>query len=147
MPATEAKKIEICVPGCREKFVMWCKDRGGIKVWKNVNLSDPGAGDTYSPVRDFEGKDYPQPHWSVRFDRIITDVNAFRFVKELKEVKRFRVAIRQSGNGLMMKCTDASSARIRREMTKASEKYGEDCCREFDYETQECVILVPVWEN
>lgn len=146
---TETKKIEICVPGARAKFETWIKDRGGVAVWKNVNLSNPGAGDSYTPALAVEGQGmrYPKPHWSVEFSKIITDINSFRFVKEMREIKRFHVAIRRSSNGLMFKCTDASSERIRREMSKASAKHGQNICREFDYETQDCVLLLPVWES
>ena len=147
MPVTEQAKIEICVPGCREKFAMYCRERGGIKIWRDINLSNPNAGDTYTPVRDSEGKDYPKPHWSVEFDRIVTDISAFRFIKELKEFKRFHVAIRRSSNGLMLKCTDASSEKIRRACAKVKKQTGETASYEFDYGAQECVISVPVWED
>ena len=140
-------KIEIGVPGCREKFAKYITERGGIKIWRNINLSNPDAGDIYTPVRDSEGNDYPKPHWSVEFSRIVTDINAFRFIKELREVKRFHVAIRRSSNGLMFKCTDASSAKLRKAMSKIQEQTGEKPCYRFDYETQEAVIEMPVWED
>lgn len=56
-----------------------------------------------------------------------------------REVKRFHVAIRRSTNGLKFKLTDGSSSRLRREVDKA----GDTSWHEFDYETQEAVILVP----
>jgi hypothetical protein len=146
MPETKAK-IEICVPGKREQFTMFCRERGGIKVWKNINLSNPDAGNMYTPVRDSEGKDYPKPHWSVALDRIVTDISEFRFVKEMREVKRFHVAIRMGNQGLMLKLTDASTRRVREACVRMKEKYGESPCYHFDYDTQECVIEVPVWED
>jgi hypothetical protein len=147
MPAAETKRIEVCVPGVRATFEKWIKTRGGVAIWKNISLSHCGAGDSYTPARHADGSDgttpKDKPHWTKQFDRIITDINAFRFVKEMREVKRFHVALRISGTGLMMKCTDASSARIRR----ACDKAGRESSYRFDYETQKAVIELPVWED
>jgi hypothetical protein len=56
-----------------------------------------------------------------------------------KEVKRFRVALKAGAQGMLLKCSDASSRRIRRECEKACE----ESWYEFDYGTQEAVIFVP----
>ena len=56
-----------------------------------------------------------------------------------KEIKRFRVAIKTGAQGLLLKCSDSSSRRIRKECQKA----GEESWYEFDYATQEAVIFVP----
>ena len=56
-----------------------------------------------------------------------------------REVKRFRVAIKTGSQGLILKCSDAASRRIRRECQKA----GDDSWHEFDYGTQEAIIFVP----
>ena len=40
---------------------------------------------------------------------------------------------------MLLKCSDASSRRIRRECAKA----GEESWYEFDYATQEAVVFVP----
>ena len=105
-------KIEICVPCAREKFEKYIQSQGGVKVWENVNLSNPGAGNIYTPGLTRDGKEYTRPpSWTHEFHgQIIKDINAFRFVKEMREVKRFHVAIRRGSQGFCFKCTDASSA-------------------------------------
>ncbi len=135
-------KIKVLAPGARQKFELWIKVRGGVQVWDNVNLSDPGAGRVFTPTKTLTGEDYPKPRWSVGRGETITDIDRFRFVKSMKEVKRFHVAVRRSSNGLMLKCNDASSRRIERECGKVPEGYYR-----FDYSTQEVIIEVPVWEE
>ncbi len=56
-----------------------------------------------------------------------------------KEVKRFRVAIKVGSQGMLLKCSDAASRRIRKECQRA----GEESWYEFDYATQEAVVFVP----
>jgi hypothetical protein len=55
------------------------------------------------------------------------------------EVKRFRVGIRLGAQGFKVKVTDGGTRRIWREIAKAGE--GSFC--EFDYMTQEAVIMKP----
>jgi len=131
-------------PGVRDKIEKWIAERGGVKVWVSRDLSNPG-GECYTPVHMEDGQDYPPPHW--RYGKtpheIVTDIKRFKFVKEMKEVKRFHVAVRMGTQGLSMKCTDASTRRIRAACAKA----GPDSTYRFDYSTQEAVIEVPVWEG
>ena len=140
---TDTKKIEVLTPGVRAKFEDWIKTRGGVAVWKNADLSNCGAGDVFTPAKTAMGAVYDKPHWSWALDRVVTELTEFRFVREMREVKRFHVALRMGSQGLKVKCTDASSARIR----KACDKAGPDNTYRFDYETQEAVIEVPVWED
>jgi hypothetical protein len=143
MEQTEQKRIDIYVPECREKFAEWIKSRGGVARWRNINLSNPDAGDQYTPALT-DGKETGKPHWSVEYAETITDLSRFRFVKELKEVKRFHVAVHSAF--LSFKLTDASSRKIRKMCAKYSTPEA-PASYHFDYETQECVITVPVWEN
>ena len=113
----------------------WFKLRGGIAVWKSANLSNPGMTWT-TPVRDKNGELYRKPTWQAANDPvIITDPDCV-MVSEGVLVKRFHVALRVSGNGLMLKYTDASSRRVH----KAVEKAGEGAYFEFDYESQDALI-------
>jgi hypothetical protein len=136
------KKIDVSVPGAREKFEEWIASRGGIQVWNNINLSNPGAGETFTPVLNPQGQTSCKPSWSVQSGEIITDLSRFRFVKSWTEVKRFRIGIRMGRQGLLIKVTDGGTRRI----DAALEKYPESQYV-FDYETQEAVIQVPVWED
>jgi hypothetical protein len=143
------KPYEVHVPGARAKFEDWIANRGGILVWENVDLSNPGAGNMFTPVRDAEGKpnDTNQPpNWTHRYKETCTKIKDFRFVKEMKEVKRFRVAVRMGTQGLMIKLTDGSTKKLHKALDKVKEETGQDAMYRFDYSTQEAVIEVPVWE-
>lgn len=134
------------------KFRTWIRERGGVAVWQSRDLSDPGKSvSTPATIRkgDCQGQEgdrpeeiipYPKPGWQFgsQPDRVITDEKDILVCYD-EEVKRFRVGLRRSGNGLSVKCTDASSKRIR----TAVEKAGKGAYHRFDYETQEAVIMKP----
>lgn len=119
------------------KVAAWIQSRGGVAVWHSINLSNP-SGEWLTPARAEDGSYNTRPNWQCAQERVVitslTDVE----VETVREVKRFHIALRRSGNGLMFKCTEASSARIRREYSKA----GEGSSYRFDYDTQEAVIEV-----
>ena len=109
----------------------WIKDRGGVLVWKSINLSNP-SGLWLAPALDEEGKPYTKPNWQCDSspDRHITTVDEV-VVATTKEVKRFHVAVRQAG--LSFKVTDGGSRRIRAEVEKAAAKHGKPAGYRFDY--------------
>jgi hypothetical protein len=124
----------------------------GFQVWENINLSDPDRGPAFTPVFKTVGtpdannmsavERYESPSWRFGRGEVVRDIKRFRFVKSFKEVARFRVAVRMGSQGLSVKCTDASTARIR----KALAKFPGASYR-FDYEWQEAVIELPEWEG
>ena len=123
----------------RHQIWQWFQERGGIAVWKSVDMSNPGRSWT-TPLRDAEGKPMPKQHWRMEETPSLTITDPAEVVVDVpKEVKRFRVAIKVGAQGMLLKCSDASSRRIRRECEKA----GEESWYEFDYATQEAVIFVP----
>ncbi len=117
----------------------WFQERGGIAVWKSIDICTAGQSWT-TPLHDAEGQPTKKQNWRMEQtpSLIITDP-AEVVVDVPREVKRFRVAVRAGRQGLLLKCTDAASRRIRRECEKA----GEESWYEFDYESQEAVIFVP----
>ena len=117
------------------KIKSWFETRGGIAVWQGLNLSN--IRQLITPLHDEEGKRYTKPSWDMPNEpsEIITDSSQVQVGVD-KEVRRFRVGVRRSSNGLALKCTDAASAKIR----AAVEKAGEGAYHNFDYETQEAVI-------
>jgi len=126
------------IPENALRFLEWINDRGGVAVWKSIDLSDPGYSVSTPALTD--GEPTRKPHWKVGEtpDRVITDAADIDVIK-YKEVKRFHVGLRRGAQGLSIKLTDAASARVRREVEKA----GEGASYEFDYETQDAVILAP----
>ena len=117
----------------------WIRNRGGLAVWRSINLSNPGAI-WYTPVLTEDEKPYEKPSWQSESvpTRIILRPQDL-IVCVFEEFKRFHVALRVSGNGLMRKCTRGSSDRIYRALAKA----GEDSYYRLDDQTQEAVIYKP----
>ena len=117
----------------------WFQERGGIAVWKSVDMTNPGQSWT-TPIRDAEGNPTRKQNWRMEETPSLVITDPAEVVVDVpKEIKRFRVAIKVGAQGMLLKCSDASSTRIRRECEKA----GEDSWHEFDYDTQEAVIFVP----
>jgi hypothetical protein len=136
----KAKVYEMTVPGSRERFATWIAERGGIAVWPCVNLSNL-TGPCFTPALT-DGKPTGKPGWQYgNATETVTDLARFRFATGMKEVARFRVALRMGGNGMSMKLTDGASRRLNKRLEKA----GDDARYRFDYATQEAVIEVPVW--
>jgi hypothetical protein len=118
----------------------WLQTRGGIAVWRSLDLSDPGQTWT-TPKLSADGTPAPPPHpWKAEKapSRIITDPTEV-IVDVPREVRRFRVAIRLGSQGFSYKLTDASSRKLR----SACEKAGENSWYTFDYDTQEAIIWAP----
>ena len=100
------------------KMLDWIEKRGGVAVWKSINLSNPGASWS-TPALAPDCSPYQKPSWesASKPHKVITNPAEIAVVTR-KEVKRFHVAIRVSGHGISMKLTSG-------------------------YETQEAVITVP----
>ena len=126
-------------PQNAERIAEWLKTRGGLAIWKSVDLSDPGFSMT-TPVNNADGTPAVKPHWKLENtpSRIITDPAEVLVSKDV-EVKRFHIAIRPGSQGLNFKVSDGGSRRIRAE----EEKAGEGAYHVFDFSTQEAVILKP----
>ena len=122
-----------------EKMLEWIKSRGGLAIWNSVNLSNPGSSWT-TPANKEDGTPTAKPSWELadKPERIITDASECEVITA-KEVKRFHVAIRRGSEGFSFKLTDASSRKVKEAVKKA----GNEAWYEFDYGSQECVILVP----
>lgn len=129
----------LVTPENAPKFWEWLQHRGGIAVWKSINLSNLGASWS-TPARTESGEPTPKPSWEAGGApaRIITSAEDVE-VCLYKEVRRFHVAVRRGAQGLTMKLTDASSRRLR----SAVDKAGVRASYQFDYGTQEAVILAP----
>ena len=117
--------------------------RGGIFIWRSVNLSNPGASWT-SPARDSDGKPITKPNWQCgdvpqRHIENLAEV----MVSTAKEVKRFHVATRMGGNGMSIKVTDGGTRKIRAEIAKARQRTGKTAWYRFDYyDYENCKIFI-----
>lgn len=118
-------------------FWQWVRERGGVALWRSLNLSNPTQ--TWStPALDKHGQPTSKPHWSAEASpcAVYTDPAEIGVVT-YAEHKRFHVAIRPGGGGF--KLTDASS----RKLEHALQAAGEGATYAFDYAAQECIILTP----
>ena len=131
-----------CSPENVGRFLDWLENRDGIAVWNSANLSNPSM--TWSaPINDKEGNVQGKPNWQAgKIIRIITDINDID-VETAKEIKRFHVATRISGNGMSSKVTAGGTRRIDAAVAKAAKEHG-DAWYEFDYgDYENAVICVP----
>lgn len=145
------KIIKVTQLGAKEKMLDWIANRGGVQVWNNVNLSDMGAGEQFTPALTENGEQMGKPHWTVERGELITDIKRFQFVASFIEIKRFHAAVRVGRNGLAYKLTDGSQRKLDRYLDSAREKYGNDVCYRKDgglfNPDREIVIEYPIWET
>ena len=134
---TTTKHVVLAQNAAQIKY--WILNRGGILIWNSIDLSDLGKSWT-TPATYANGATWSRPSWQASNtpSQKITSLDEVE-VQVPKEIKRFHVALRMGSQGLMLKCTDGSTRRIR----KAVEKAGPDAWYAFDYSTQEAVIYVP----
>ena len=92
-------------------------------------MANPGQTWT-TPLNDAEGNPMRRQDWRMEETPSLVITDPMQVVVDVpREVKRFRVAVRAGSQGLSLKCSDASSRRIRRECAKA----GEGSWYEFEY--------------
>jgi hypothetical protein len=120
------------------KLLDWINTRGGVAVWKSIDLSNPGA-ESFTPAIT-DGKPTNKPHWRYSNEPsiIITDPNEIEVTQD-EEVRRFHIAVRRGCQGFVFKLTDASTRKVH----VAVEKAGESAYYEFNYSSQECLIMKP----
>jgi hypothetical protein len=139
-----------CSPENAPKFLDWLANRGGVAVWRSVNLGNPGASWS-SPALTWEGKPTPKPTWEADSQpaRVITDASEIVVVMR-RDVKRVKIAV-ERGSGLSVTLTAASSRRLRKaveEATVALQKetgiIGPGASYIFDYDGEQRVAVVTV---
>lgn len=117
-----------CVPENAERFAMWLKDRGGISLWKSLNLSNPGAS-WCTPALSEDGTDYPKPNWQTESTPALTVCDSdFVGVEIPQEFKRIKISLQQRGMKVVL--TDGST----RKVTKALEEAGDGSFYTFEDE-------------
>lgn len=128
----------VCNEQDAPRFADWIKNRGGVARWDSALFSERTSWST--PALDENGQPTRKPTWKAYEKRTCTITNpALIAVATYREVKRFRVGLRMSSNGLSLKLTDGANRRLDKALMKA----GLGATYRFDYETQEAVILVP----
>ena len=106
-----------CAPENAARFREWCAVRGGVAVWRVIDIAR--AGETVStPVLTETGEPTPRPRWDIAsapervygIDEIDCDTG--------REIKRIRISV-ERGSGLSFALTSASSRRLRNAMDVA----------------------------
>ena len=130
-----------CSPENAKAVWKWLLLRGGISIWQCVDLSDPSK--TWMTPTLLVDRPYPKPSWQSAETpfRHITDPDEV-LIDIPKEVKRFHVGVETSG-GYRYNVTAGGSRKIHAAVAKAIEQHGDVAWYEFDYMSQEAVILVP----
>src|SRR4051794_21668320 len=112
MPTTSIKNRILA--GNADQVWQWFQERGGIAVWKSVDFST--AGQTWTtPLKDADGNPMKKQNWRMGAAPSLV-IPAPRGVggDVPREIRGSRVAVKRGGRGLMLKCSDAVSRRIRR---------------------------------
>jgi hypothetical protein len=121
------------------RIAEWLRDRNGIAIWESIDFSRPGNTLT-TPVNTSTGEPATKPAYWVGSAPVCIITSFLDVVISVdKEVKRFHIGVRMGAQGLMLKCTDGASRRIRSAVAKA----GEGAYHHFDYMAQEAVIYKP----
>lgn len=135
-----------CQQSDAEKFLDWIKNRGGVAVWKSINLSNPGASWSTPALsethcRNCQGRgEFPdhvpcvkcdgvrfepteKPTWQAsNTPTIFTSADEIGvYVDEL--YKAFPVGLRRSGFG--SKLTDGAQRRVDKYLDECREKHGD----------------------
>lgn len=136
------EKIPVFRPNVKSLFQKWIESRGGVAVWKSVNLSNPGESLAFTPALDQFGIENDNPRWDLRRQEIITDIKRFSFSKKNTEVKRVKVCTRVGSQGLMLKFTDGTMKRINSAFNKFPGSFYD-----IDKFTGEAVFYMPEFEE
>jgi len=100
------------------KIRSWIVDRGGVAIWKSIDLSRP-EDQLLTPADNVVKPAYYVENAPTIVDRL-SDVGVYPETL----YKRVRVALRVSGNGLSMKVTDHSREKVNKVCDQCKEKHG-----------------------
>lgn len=130
MTTEKQYKVE-CTEENAPKFLKWVRERGGVALWKSVNLSNPSASwTTPATIRkgDCEGQEgdeiipYPKPNWQVGAPEVITDAKDIGvYADEL--YKAIPVALKLSGMNYVL--TDGSNRKVKKLLEDCKALHGD----------------------
>jgi hypothetical protein len=127
-----------CTEENAARFAEWMQTRGGLAVWNTLMIGSETSWTT--PLLDKDGKPTTKPHsYAETTPHLVVTDPADVCVESLVEYKRFHVALRRGSQGLTIKLTDGSNAKLNRALAQA----GIGSTYYFDYENQEAVVLKP----
>lgn len=108
-----------CVPENAERFAMWIRERGGICLWKSLNLSNPGAS-WCTPFTTEDGQEAGKPNWQTESTPAVVVTSMDEVGVEIPvEVKRIKISLIR--RGLKVVLTDGSTRKVRDAVEKAGD--------------------------
>jgi hypothetical protein len=118
----------------------WLKERGGVSMWRSIDLSDPTAS-WITPRLTEAGEPASKPSWKAEPTphRIISSADEIEVSRPV-ELKRIKAIVRRGAQGFSLKLTDACTRRVREAVDTARAKHGV-AWFEIDYFANEVVIL------
>jgi len=128
-----------CAPENAAKFADWIQNRGGVAVWRSLNMANPGASWS-GPALKEDGTPSGKPTWQAeeKPSRIITSLREVA-VTSGRAVKTFRITL-QNGDGMSITLTPGSSRTLRKHL----DDVGESAWYEFGgFDGRDCTIFVP----
>ncbi|MFN9112709.1 MAG: hypothetical protein ACK5XN_21805 [Bacteroidota bacterium] len=118
----------------------WIEKRGGVAEYASVNLLNP-SGTWICPIVDEDGKPTGKPNWQCRSEpEVVAKSLSEVEVVKATEFDRFRVRLKQDGSSLTV--SDGTQNRIDTALASARWSTGGHSFLQFDYATQEAVIMV-----
>lgn len=120
-------------------FLHWIQHCGGIAVWRSLDIEAPDRRWATPAWQDADGRPSPPPHELAERTPAVVCTDPTEWLVAYDEpVVRFAVCVEKSPRG--WKLDGTSTARV----NGAIEAAGEGAYYQFDYATQEVVILAPV---
>lgn len=122
MSKTQTQFKHECTVDNAPKFLDWIRNRGGVAVWKSINLSNPGASWS-SPANNKDGTPMEKPSWqSTNTPVIFTNPDEIGVATDAL-FEAFPVALKQ--NGMFLHLTDGSQRRVDKALAECEEKHGD----------------------
>jgi len=134
---------KVAVLNCKDKFKEWIEKNGGVTVWQNTKTTKAATNEIFTPALTENGKEYPRPSNAVAFKETVKDLGRFKFAREIKEVKRIKIAYKIEDEGATLRLTQHTLNKLK----KAMETYGNDAKYYLDFGSKTAIITVPVWEE
>lgn len=109
-----------CVPENAERFAMWIRERGGICLWKSLNLSNPGAS-WCTPFILEDGTEATKPNWQTDNAPAVVVTSMDDVGVEIPvEIKRIKISLIQRGFKVVL--TDGSTRKVNDALDKAGDR-------------------------
>ena len=137
-------RLHQCEARVAAQWTNWIASRGGIAVWQTLGPVYPPAR-CYWPLLPLDGVPYsaPRAHVGDHPVEIITDPARIEVVT-YRAFERFVVGVRHGAQRLSLKVNEDGRRRIDEALERARREGHVDVMHEFDYQTHEATILVPV---